>query len=83
MAEASLRPDSVRANPTIQSPNLRIAISAALRRHSIPPTRFGRDAVNDPAFYRDVMHRGRELRPVTESRVRAYLAALDGEASHG
>ena len=94
MAKSRLGPDAVRLNATSQpklrlppsprvrkqSPNLRIAISAALHRHGIPPSRFGRDAVNDPAFYRDVMHRGRELRPVTESRVRAFMAALDGEA---
>lgn len=79
MADSTLRRDSVGANPTKQSPNLRIAISTALRRHGIPPSRFGRDAVNDPAFYRDLMHRGRELRPATAARVRAFIAALDGE----
>jgi hypothetical protein len=81
MATSYLRADSVRANPSLQSPNLRIAISVALRRHGIPPTRFGRDAVGDPRFVLDVMRYEREPRPKTEARVRAYIASLDGETA--
>jgi hypothetical protein len=77
MANAHLRADSVRCKPTSQPLNLRIAVSAAIRRHGISPTRFGRNAIGDPALYRDIMNRGRELRPRTESKVRAYIATLD------
>ncbi len=43
-----------------------------LRRSDIAPTRFGRDAVGDPRF---VFHlrKGRDPRPATVAKVRAYL----------
>ena len=43
-----------------------------LRSSDTPPTRFGRDAVGDPRFVFD-LRRGREPRPETVARVRAYL----------
>ena len=43
-----------------------------LRHRRVPPTRFGRDAVGDPRFVFD-LRRGREPRPQTVERVRAYL----------
>ncbi|MBV9842412.1 MAG: hypothetical protein JOY99_12935 [Sphingomonadaceae bacterium] len=46
-------------------------------RHGIAHSRFGRDAVNDPALIAD-MRNGRRLRPETRSRVAAHLAALEG-----
>lgn len=44
-----------------------------IRPAGIKPTRFGIDAVRDPRLFFD-MQRGRELRPVTEGRVREHLA---------
>ena len=78
MAIAALRADSVRANPISQSPNLRLAIGAAMRRYGIPPTRFGREAVNDPRFVLDIMRYERQCRPATEAKVRTYIAHLEG-----
>ena len=46
-----------------------------LNRSQIAPTRFGRDAVGDPRFVFD-LRRGREPRPGTEKRVRAFLEAV-------
>ena len=43
-----------------------------LRRSQVPPARFGRDAVGDPRFVFDLRN-GREPRPRTERRVRAYI----------
>jgi hypothetical protein len=43
-----------------------------LRYRRVPPTRFGRDAVGDPRFVFDLRN-GREPRPQTVARVRAYL----------
>lgn len=80
MATSPLGADSVRANPSLQSPNLRTAISAALRQYDIPPTRFGREAVRDPRFVLDIMRHQRQVRPTTESRVRSYIASLAGRS---
>lgn len=43
-----------------------------LRISDIAPTRFGRDAVGDPRFVFD-LRSGREPRPRTIARVRAFL----------
>ena len=43
-----------------------------LRISDIPPTRFGREAMRDPRFVFD-LRRGREPRPRTVARVRAFL----------
>jgi len=78
MATTDLGADSVRANPISQSPSLRLAISAAMRRYGIPASRFGREAVNDPCFVFDIMRRDRACRPATEARARTYIATLEG-----
>ena len=43
-----------------------------LRQSDVAPTRFGRDAVGDPRFVFDLRN-GRDPRPTTVARVRAYL----------
>ena len=43
-----------------------------LRRSGMRPARFGRNAVSDPRFVFD-LRRGRELRPMTVQRIKAYL----------
>ncbi|GAN66876.1 hypothetical protein AA0481_0597 [Acetobacter orientalis NRIC 0481] len=49
------------------------AVEAFLAREGISPTSFGKNAVNDPAFVRD-LREGRELRKKTRDRVFAFLA---------
>lgn len=46
-----------------------------LRQNGTPPTRFGRDVVGDPRFVFDLRN-GRDPRPQTIARVRAYLEAV-------
>ena len=46
-----------------------------LRQSDVAPTRFGRDAVGDPRFVFDLRN-GRDPRPSTVARVRAYLEAV-------
>jgi hypothetical protein len=43
-----------------------------LRQNDLPPTRFGREAMGDPRFVFDLRN-GRDPRPQTIARVRAYL----------
>lgn len=43
-----------------------------LRHNATPPARFGREAIGDPRFVFDLRN-GRDPRPVTIARVRAYL----------
>lgn len=43
-----------------------------LRHHDTPPTRFGREVMGDPRFVFDLRN-GRDPRPETVARVRAYL----------
>lgn len=45
-----------------------------LRQNETAPTRFGREAVGDPRFVFDLRN-GRDPRPRTIARVRAYLEA--------
>ncbi len=47
-------------------------IEVFLRSTDVTPTRFGRDAVNDPRFVFD-LRRGREPRPQTVARVVDFL----------
>ncbi|HEX6740394.1 MAG TPA: hypothetical protein VF079_01190, partial [Sphingomicrobium sp.] len=47
-------------------------IEKFIRRSDIAPARFGRDAVGDPRFVFD-LRRGRDPRPQTIARVRAFL----------
>ena len=46
-----------------------------LRQSEVPPTRFGREAMGDPRFVFDLRN-GRDPRPQTIARVRAYLEAV-------
>jgi hypothetical protein len=46
-----------------------------LKRSETAPTRFGRDVVGDPRFVFD-LRKGREPRPRTVARVRAFLEAV-------
>ena len=46
-----------------------------LRQNDTAPTRFGREVVGDPMFVFD-LRKGRDPRPQTIARVRAYLEAL-------
>jgi hypothetical protein len=45
-----------------------------LRQNGTPATRFGREAMGDPRFVFDLRN-GRDPRPETVERVRAYLEA--------
>ena len=45
-----------------------------LNRSEIAPTRFGREVLGDPRFVFDLRN-GRDPRPQTVARVRAYLEA--------
>jgi len=45
-----------------------------LRQSEVTPTRFGREVVGDPRFVFDLRN-GRDPRPTTAARVRAYLEA--------
>jgi hypothetical protein len=47
-----------------------------LRRSNIAPARFGRDAMGDPRFVFDLRN-GRDPRPETVARVRAYLETVE------
>ena len=46
-----------------------------LRRSDVAPTRFGRDAMGDPRFVFDLRN-GRDPRPQTVAKVRAYLETV-------
>jgi hypothetical protein len=46
-----------------------------LRQFDIAPTRFGREAMGDPRFVFDLRN-GRDPRPGTIARVRAYLEGM-------
>lgn len=52
--------------------HLRRRIELYLRRNRMSPTRFGREAVNDPRFVFDLRN-GRELRETTAQRVSTWL----------
>lgn len=54
--------------------NLLREVEKFLRRNDTAPTRFGRDVVGDPRFVFDLRN-GRDPRPATVARVRAYLEA--------
>ncbi|WP_174279384.1 hypothetical protein [Sphingomonas bacterium] len=53
--------------------SLIVKIDRYLRHTNMPPTTFGRRAINDPRLVKD-LQRGRELRPVTVARVEAFLS---------
>ena len=52
--------------------HLQRRIELYLRRTRTAPTRFGREAVNDPRFVLD-LRQGRKVRQRTASRVHAWL----------
>ncbi|QLC20969.1 hypothetical protein HFP51_01465 [Parasphingopyxis sp. CP4] len=56
--------------------SLLIEIDRYLRHTDTAPTRFGRDAANDPRFVFD-LRRGRECGPKLRARVEAYMARAD------
>ena len=52
--------------------NLLREVEKYLRRNDTAPTRFGREALGDPRFVFDLRN-GRDPRPQTVARVRAFL----------
>lgn len=58
----------------IRQVNLLREVEKFLRWSDTAPTRFGREAVGDPRFVFDLRN-GRDPRPETIARVRAYLEA--------
>lgn len=59
------------------------SIEKFLRAHDIPATKFGRLAAQDPRFVFDLRN-GREPRPDTEARIRAFIAGYEAgwETAH-
>lgn len=51
-------------------------IETHLYRTATPPSRFGRNALNDPRLVRDLRH-GRMPGADTERRLRAYIARVE------
>lgn len=49
-----------------------------LREMDMPPTTFGREAVNDPRFVRDLRN-GRECREKTRERVLEFISRIRSE----
>ena len=54
-------------------------IDEQLRVTGQPPTRFGREALGDPSFVRD-LKRGREPNAATVARVEAFIADREAGA---
>jgi hypothetical protein len=59
--------------------SLLVTIERHLRRRSVPPSRFGREATGDPRFVFD-LRRGREPRAQTSARVLEFIARSDTAA---
>jgi hypothetical protein len=55
------------------------AIRATLRKYDIAPSRFGREAVNDPRVVFD-LEQGRTIKPRTVARLRSHIERM--EAAH-
>lgn len=53
-------------------------IELYLQLHSLPATRFGREAVRDPRFVLDLRN-GRSPRPPTVERVAAWIARRESD----
>lgn len=49
-----------------------------LRQSAMPPTTFGRLAVNDPRLVED-LRRGREPRPITAQKIEAAIQSRTGQ----
>lgn len=58
------------------------AIEACLRQTSLPPSRFGREAVSDPRLVHD-LRRGRQPGASVERRAREYIARLTAAHRNG
>jgi len=52
------------------------SVETFLRRHRMPPTKFGRLAAHDPRFVLD-LRLGRIPRERTEARIRAFMSGYD------
>lgn len=52
------------------------SVETFLRRHRMPPTKFGRLAAHDPRFVLD-LRMGRIPRERTEARIRAFMSGYD------
>ncbi|MBB4618649.1 hypothetical protein [Sphingomonas abaci] len=50
-------------------------IDAFLEKHGVTPVSFGRQAMRDPHFVRD-LRAGRRVWPETEQRVRSFMTAF-------
>ena len=61
-----------------RAPDIRTAVRRFLSKNEIAASRFGRDALRDPAFVRDLMHNGRQPRPETCERVLDFIASREG-----
>jgi tRNA-dihydrouridine synthase len=59
--------------------NLLMAVERHLRRTGEPPTVLGRKALGDPNLVRGLRN-GRELRPGTAGRLRAYLEQAEEQS---
>lgn len=55
-------------------------IDAFIKRHGISAVTFGRSAMNDPNFVRD-LHNGRRVWPETERKVRSFMETYQREAA--
>ncbi len=60
--------------------SLLIEIDHFLRHSDMAPTRFGREAANDPRLVHDI-RRGRECGPKLRRRVKAFIAKTDGRSA--
>ena len=60
---------------TTSGPALASQIARVCAQAGVPPTMFGKQAINDPGLFGD-LKRGRELRQKTLARVHDALAAL-------
>jgi hypothetical protein len=60
--------------------SLLILVERHLRRAAVAPSRFGREVAGDPRFVFD-LRRGREPRPATIARVRAFISMAERTSS--
>ncbi len=55
-------------------------IEEFMKRHELPPTRFGRMYAKDPRFVLDLRN-GRKLRSANAQRLKAWMAGFDTAAA--
>ena len=55
-------------------------IEAFLEQHQISPVSFGRQAMNDPHFVRD-LRKGRRVWPETDEKARSFMSAYGAPAA--